>query len=98
MEVCNWLRDENATLAWKAAVLEGQAEQAEAREQLLVGGWAFWERRALLLEEMGWRSGAWVWIAQTIARQKFHDTQPLLLERPKPEIVEVTLDSYPLPL
>jgi hypothetical protein len=95
MEACNWLKEDNAILAWNAAVLEGQAKQAEAREKLLVGGWAFWERRARILEELGWVTGAWEWIAQTFTGRNF---QPLLLERPRPEIVEVILDPNPLPL
>jgi hypothetical protein len=93
MEACNWLKEDNEVLAWNAAVLEGQVEQAGAREELLVRGWAFWERRARILEELGWVTGAWEWIAQTFCRRY---SQPLQLERPRPEVVEVILDLDPL--
>jgi hypothetical protein len=98
MEERDWLMVENATLAWNADVLEGQANQAKTREELLMRGWGFWERRARILEELGWVTGAWEWIARTVARRNYQATQPLsleranplLLERSKPEIVEVT--------
>lgn len=97
MEECTRLEAEKATFEWGVAMLLSQLEQAGARERMLVEGWAYWERRARTLEELGRRSGAWEWIAQMVARGKFQRTSPPLLDRPKPEIVEVTLDPYPPP-
>jgi hypothetical protein len=89
VEECNWLREENLILAWNAVELEGQAGQAKAREELLLEGWVFWERRARTLEEIGWRTGAWEWIAWMVSRGGFQDTHHLQVTAPRPQMVEI---------
>jgi len=97
-EECTRLYTEKATLE---AVMEWQAEQAEARESLLVGQWAAWERRAGLLEQLGWDSGAWLWIAWMISQQGSgdHSLLPITMQRSTCTVVEVPLPcSFPLPI
>jgi len=89
------LKAENTTLI---ELLKWQAEQAAATESLLFEQWAAWERRARILEQIEWDSGAWEWVARRVARGDFRGTctQPLLLNMPRTEVVEV-ISYHPHP-
>jgi hypothetical protein len=76
---CTRLYLANATL-WE--MLKRQTERAVERESLLLGQWAAWERRALLLEQLGWEIGAWQWLAWWLAngQRGAGDVPPLQLQ------------------